>query len=117
MMREDRNDFDDGMTEDFESDKVSRATRRHHASRKRKQAKHLVSRWGVEDVEEKACRMGDNMKQCSCYMCGNQRKFGVRTKQEILAELDYEESLQELEEYDVESLPDDVEVSKEGREE
>jgi len=38
---------------------------------------------------------------CSCYMCGNPRKkFGEVTRQEILAEFDELDMLEELEEID-----------------
>ncbi len=36
-------------------------------------------------------------QSCSCYMCGNPRKwFGERTRKEIGAEIDYKEQLEEM---------------------
>jgi hypothetical protein len=76
--------------------KKNRATRRHHNARLLERAKNIsrvwVSRASTEAksvstpwVEKCARRIRDNRKPCSCWMCGNPRKLGELTVQELRA--------------------------------
>ncbi len=63
-----------------------RAQRRHHLTRMKKRAERISKQiWGYEEnVLEKSY---NHLKQCSCRMCGNPRKYwGSKTKQEIMVE-------------------------------
>lgn len=68
----------------------TRAYRRHHRERMKRKAKRLVAHvW--RDGDEKLTRLmmnnADNLKVCSCEMCGNPRKwFKQRTRQEVMCE-------------------------------
>ena len=60
----------------------SRAQRRHDANRMEARARKVVRRWTLDDTprlqfDEKAHarRMRDNLKPCSCPMCGNPRRY------------------------------------------
>lgn len=59
-----------------------RSVRRHHAGRLKKSRRH---HWG-RDISGEAKRLGqavDTPTPCSCYMCGNPRKyFNEKTVQE-----------------------------------
>lgn len=59
-----------------------RSVRRHHAGRLKKSRHH---HWG-RDISSEAKRLGqvvDTPTPCSCYMCGNPRKyFNEKTVQE-----------------------------------
>lgn len=78
-------------------DLTKRALRRHHAKRvKQKCKKHIVYRSWVQNFgnDEKAHALGiyhHNRKLCSCFMCGNPRKFNgnsaeAKTIQELIAQ-------------------------------
>ena len=66
-----------------------RAYRRHHNARMLQRAKRKLSEWnGPEWAELAASRWADNMAKCSCYMCGNPRRyFNQLTFQEIRSKL------------------------------
>ncbi|MTH94752.1 hypothetical protein E1297_01780 [Roseibium sp. RKSG952] len=54
----------------------NRADRRHHNARMKRKARRLYPH------DEKGT-LSDHLASCSCYMCGNPRKyFGERTLQE-----------------------------------
>lgn len=59
------------------SDKFSRAIRRHHAARlKRRTLNIMTKQWYCHSEEWArwaAIRRWNNMKNCSCWMCGNPR--------------------------------------------
>jgi hypothetical protein len=62
-----------------------RALRRHHRQRMQQQAlRSLVfSLWGDETRRRCVGKWHDNLKKCSCWMCGNPRKYGGEmTRQE-----------------------------------
>ena len=66
----------------------SRAWRRHHSFRMKEKAKKVFY-W-----HPKAIYYADNLKPCSCYMCGNPRKYwDEKTFQEYVADLDAKEQL------------------------
>ena len=59
-----------------------RAARRHHKARMKKRAVRIYSQDPIS-APENASRWGDHITVCSCYMCGNPRKwFGEKTMQE-----------------------------------
>lgn len=78
-----------------------RAERRHHLERMKQKARRIYRRWGLrsywigrrskedreaelEDEARRAERVANHIKNCSCYMCGNPRKWhGELTIQEI----------------------------------
>jgi hypothetical protein len=63
---------------------TKRALRRHHRQRMIVRAmRSLVLSWvPEEDRLRQALRFYKNRKKCSCYMCGNQRKWWGTTVQE-----------------------------------
>lgn len=68
-----------------------RALRRHHRDRMlRRTLRSLVMRdWYTQpdanELRQRALRWYNNLKKCSCYMCGNPRRYeGYRTRQELL---------------------------------
>lgn len=73
-----------------------------------KRAKRLIKRhnWyygpttykSEEEIKlDELRRLRKTHKRCSCYMCGNIRKyFGKKTKQEILAEFSAQEQLNNI---------------------
>lgn len=68
-----------------------RAKRRSDKQRKLKQAETIAKRFyfiPTQGLKEDwictwASRNADNLKMCSCYMCGNQRKHWGKTIQEL----------------------------------
>lgn len=65
---------------------TKRALRRHHRQR---MIQHALRSYMLRRVEDKdvqralVLRLYNNLKNCSCYMCGNPRKFENRlTRQE-----------------------------------
>ncbi len=57
------------------------AQRRHDKFRMRKRAEDVMKDWGTS--KKSVPYMADNLKSCSCYMCGNPRRhFGELTVQE-----------------------------------
>lgn len=69
------------MNEDYLLPEPKRALRRHHLARlKRVRAKY---RWGVANTTPRILGMVVNTPcPCSCYLCGNARKFQGRSIQE-----------------------------------
>ena len=65
---------------------MSRAKRRHHKFRVRENAKRAM-KWLLGDLydEDAVTKRADHMANCSCWMCGNPRKyFNERTRQETV---------------------------------
>ena len=74
-----------------------RALRRHHKDRFRRKAREIGKRWEVKDVEGFCRKSADNLTSCSCWMCGNPRRWGKRkTRKEIEADRKFREELEEL---------------------
>jgi len=86
---------------------MSLALRRHHKKRMKKRARKIHSDW-YRGKKESQCEhsyntyysdwdpeySADNLKLCSCYMCGNPRRyFGQRTRQELKSDLELKECL------------------------
>lgn len=72
-----------------------RALRRHHSDRVRRKAEKVVKGWevGEDNTRRLTGRLKDNLKSCSCAMCGNPRRHekgdrNRKTLQERKAELD-----------------------------
>lgn len=79
---------------------MKRALRRHHKFRMRRRAAFVRNHiWAIGEIFPYlgngncwAVRNGDNIKACSCWMCGNPRRyFNTLTRQEQLAELEERE--------------------------
>lgn len=67
-----------------------RALRRHHKERMKNRAKFIWHEvWGYLDENREFIRNSDNLKMCSCWMCGNPRRYlkgkDKFTRQELLA--------------------------------
>lgn len=65
---------------------IARALRRHHRSRMIARALRSEKFAGMSEAERIrwALRQFDHLKSCSCWMCGNSRKFrGEPTLQEM----------------------------------
>ena len=75
------------MKDDLTTHETKRAVRRHHRLRMIEHARFVVRNcWAFADdeVEHKAPRVHDHLAACSCWMCGNPRRYwGERTLQEI----------------------------------
>ncbi|MEW4569411.1 hypothetical protein AB1L88_16220 [Tautonia sp. JC769] len=72
------------------SAKQARAARRHHRSRMIARAKRSIklSFMSTRERERFARKAHDHLASCSCWMCGNPRRwFGEPTRQERRAEL------------------------------
>lgn len=70
-------------------DKTSRALRRHHRARMQKRAKIIYKdwltaceHWSDNQLKRWVGRLRDNLKICSCSMCGNPRRSGWLNKQD-----------------------------------
>ena len=66
---------------------TKRALRRHHRRRMIAHARHVLStiygrEYTAEELKRAARRYHDHLKMCSCYLCGNRRKWGGPTLQE-----------------------------------
>lgn len=62
---------------------TKRALRRHHKERMKRKAIRVYYFCSPEE----AIKSADNLKLCSCHMCGNQRKYyGVPLKEIPLAQ-------------------------------
>lgn len=73
-----------------------RALRRHHKRRLLQKARKIVEGWFGPFPEETkeliAHRVYNNLKPCSCWMCGNPRKYEKKvTLQEYKHKLSFEE--------------------------
>ena len=84
-----------------------RSVRRAHNQRVKQRAyrKYKDWSWYAESYSDQeihliACRMADNMKNCSCWMCGNPRKFCDGKARYTPQELKHERNLKEgIDEY------------------
>ena len=58
--------------------KYSRAQRRHDAARMYNRAVRKIREWEFDEehLKWRACRIFNNMKNCSCWMCRNERTNG-----------------------------------------
>lgn len=69
------------------SKNFSRAGRRHHTARLKRRTFNIITKQWYTHSDEWAkwavVRRWDNMKNCSCASCGNQRKYYGHTIQEI----------------------------------
>ena len=86
----------------------SRTLRRHHRARMIQKARNLFARWGEDEgrINRNAPRLADNLQWCSCYSCGNPRRWNgftvyshrseIRTPQEIRSDLDWAEWKKEI---------------------
>jgi hypothetical protein len=64
-----------------------RAIRRHQQRVARARARRLLALWGVPPTPARVGRHSCTRVTCSCWMCGNPRKYtGDRTRQELLAD-------------------------------
>jgi len=72
--------------------------RRHTAQVKKKRALDMVKHiWLQPDLEQWAIENYNNLKPCSCYMCGNPRRaFGLDGIDEIKSAIEYQEQIDEL---------------------
>jgi len=70
---------------DFPIKSTKRAQRRSSKRRKINQAKQVAKIFGVQEkwIRPWAARNADNLKKCSCPMCGNQRRHYGKTFQEL----------------------------------
>lgn len=76
-----------------------RALRRHHRRRMIVRSARMVrDTWGLDPWESHlAPRFANNMKHCSCHMCGNPRKYWKAvTRQEEAAALSEREQRRDL---------------------
>jgi len=73
-----------------------RALRRHQRDRIRRYIERVLTPVGFVP-RELVCKHINTRVPCSCWMCGNPRRyFHERTRQERLAEIDQEQMLGEL---------------------
>jgi hypothetical protein len=64
---------------------MKRALRRHHRQRMIQRALYISVLWGIDEADRRewATRFHDNIRACSCWRCGNPRKYyGQVTVQE-----------------------------------
>ena len=62
-----------------------KALRRHHDNRKKRAWKAYCCRNGIPPTQRTIGMYASTAKPCSCYGCGNQRKYEGRTRQELIA--------------------------------
>jgi hypothetical protein len=62
-----------------------RGLRRHHSARMKAKARRVFAIWKSDAGPEAIGRFADNLKKCSCWMCGNQRQHHGPRWQEIKA--------------------------------
>ncbi len=72
------------MLDTIEPEIKKRALRRHHNKRMRDRTKRMFNRWGhtEKEMDGVICKWYNNITRCSCYMCGNPRKYGEISFQE-----------------------------------
>lgn len=58
---------------------MSRSLRRHHKNRMKEKAKRIY----YDLPSNHAIKYADNLKVCSCWACGNQRKYYGPSIQEL----------------------------------
>ena len=69
-----------------------RSVRRHHKQRMKDEIKDkYLNNWQYKDVDERTLGIeSDTQKRCSCWMCGNPRKyFGDIDRNEIYTDCEY----------------------------
>ena len=77
--------------------RARRVTRRWHDSYE--QESDPLTRPDHTKADEQAIRIHNHLKVCSCPMCGNPRHSGweePRTRQELRAELSFQDQLEEI---------------------
>ena len=83
-----------------EWDKIKRSKRRAHRNRMINRVRYIekyiwssrIINMTEEEKELESKLLADNLKKCSCYACGNPRKyFKQRTRQEIIAKMSEED--------------------------
>ena len=74
------------------------AQRRQHQNRMKQRVIKVIMRWGFDASPGRIGKWASTHgKPCSCFMCGNPRKFfGERTRQEQIADLDFKEMIEEM---------------------
>lgn len=81
---------------------MKRALRRHHKERMKRKADRIFNTINYsgfigEMDKEMLSRLADNLKPCSCYVCGNPRKWwGEVTFQELKEEERWRQQLDYL---------------------
>lgn len=77
----------------------NQAYRRHQKIKRRKRAERFVNIVDGnynEEMRNKLIQMyTEDPKPCSCFMCGNYRKYYGQTLKEYRADIDFEEQLNE----------------------
>lgn len=83
------------MTDDFPKKNKIRALRRAIKEKLKRRAKKIFMLWGLD--EKYAVKSADHLKNCSCWMCGNPRKyFKEKTMQEKKEDERYSNWLREI---------------------
>lgn len=70
---------------------MSLAMRRHHRNRLMKKREFYHSIFNDKNDEVKCSKYVNTPTPCSCWMCGNPRKYGQKTLQELRNEFICEE--------------------------
>lgn len=81
---------------------IRRAQQQRINERAKRKTKEWWDQWNTytnDDLHEATCRLANNMKNCSCWMCGNPRKFyqgrAELTQQELRNEYNLKEGIDE----------------------
>ena len=61
---------------------MNRAIRRHHKFRKRQHARRVMQVLLGNGHDQYADKNAEHLKKCSCWMCGNYRKWHGKTRAE-----------------------------------
>jgi hypothetical protein len=73
--------------------------RRGNERKAKTRAKVRLTKWGLgsDDPARVGKWASTHGKPCSCYMCGNPRRhFGEKTRQELIADINFEEMKGEI---------------------
>ena len=79
-----------------------RSLRRHHSQRMKAKARKIHWMWQLLPttgwkIQSRVHYYADHLKMCSCYMCGNPRKWWkTKTRQEDEFDLNAQEQIEEL---------------------
>jgi hypothetical protein len=76
---------------------MSLERRRQEESRFKTKAKKIAKSWGIQETDEKNIGRiySTHGKSCSCYACGNQRKYNnEKTLKEITSEKNFKKDLE-----------------------